>query len=102
PPSTSHSSTLSLHDALPIFSNLGVIGGTQFTPVIFYPQVAILGASEMTTRPVYQKETESFQPVVTLPLSLSYDHRLIDGAEGVRDRKSTRLNSSHVSISYAV
>src|SRR5699024_6366781 len=67
-----------------IISNLGGIGGTQFTPVIFYPQVAILGASEMTTRPVYQKETESFQPVVTLPLSLSYDHRLIDGAEGVR------------------
>lgn len=67
-----------------IISNLGGIGGTQFTPVIFNPQVAILGVSEMTTKPVYNKETESFQPVLTLPLSLSYDHRLIDGAEGAR------------------
>ncbi len=65
-----------------IISNLGGIGGTQFTPVIYHPQVAILGVSEMTTKPVYKDG--SFEPVLTLPLSLSYDHRLIDGAEGAR------------------
>src|SRR5699024_819921 len=51
-----------------IISNLGGIGGTQFTPVIYHPQVAILGVSEMMTKPVYHKESESFQPVLTLPL----------------------------------
>lgn len=65
-----------------IISNLGGIGGTQFTPVIYHPQVAILGVSEMTAKPVYKDG--SFEPVLTLPLSLSYDHRLIDGAEGAR------------------
>lgn len=65
-----------------IISNLGGIGGTQFTPVIYHPQVAILGVSEMTTKPVYKDG--SFEPQLTLPLSLSYDHRLIDGAEGAR------------------
>lgn len=65
-----------------IISNLGGIGGTQFTPVIYHPQVAILGVSEMTTKPVYKGD--SFEPQLTLPLSLSYDHRLIDGAEGAR------------------
>lgn len=67
-----------------IISNLGGIGGTQFTPVVYHPQVAILGASEMETKPVYNEETDSFRPQLTLPLSLSYDHRLIDGAEGAR------------------
>lgn len=65
-----------------IISNLGGIGGTQFTPVIYHPQVAILGVSEMATKPVYKDG--SFEPQLTLPLSLSYDHRLIDGAEGAR------------------
>ena len=65
-------------------SNLGGIGGAQVSPVIFPPQVAILGISEMATAPVYHPETESFQPVVTLPLSLSYGHRLIDRAEEAR------------------
>lgn len=65
-----------------IISNLGGIGGTQFTPVIYHPQVAILGVSEITTKPVYN--AGAFKPQLTLPLSLSYDHRLIDGAEGAR------------------
>lgn len=65
-----------------IISNLGGIGGTQFTPVIYHPHVAILGVSEMTPKPVY--EDGSFVPKLILPLSLSYDHRLIDGAEGAR------------------
>lgn len=67
-----------------IISNLGGIGGTQFTPVVYHPQVAILGASKMKAKPVYNEEEDSFQPQLTLPLSLSYDHRLIDGAEGAR------------------
>ncbi len=65
-----------------IISNLGGIGGTQFTPVIYHPNVAILGVSEITNKPVYKKE--SFEPRPVLPLSLSYDHRLIDGAQGAR------------------
>jgi len=65
-----------------IISNLGGIGGTQFTPVIYHPNVAILGISEMTNKPVYKDG--SFEPRLTLPLSLSYDHRLIDGANGAR------------------
>ena len=65
-----------------IISNLGGIGGTQFTPVIYHPQVAILGVSQMTTKPVFKDG--NFEPQPTLPLSVSYDHRLIDGAEGAR------------------
>lgn len=65
-----------------IISNLGGIGGTQFTPIIYHPQVAILGVSKIKTKPVYDGDT--FVPQKTLPLSLSYDHRLIDGAEGAR------------------
>ncbi|WP_340106283.1 dihydrolipoamide acetyltransferase family protein [Rhodohalobacter sp. 8-1] len=65
-----------------IISNLGGIGGTQFTPIIYHPQAAILGVSEMKIKPVYNGDT--FVPQKTLPLSLSYDHRLIDGAEGAR------------------
>ena len=63
-------------------SNLGGIGGTQFTPVIYHPNVAILGASEITVKPVFTEG--NFQPRPRLPLNLSYDHRLIDGAEGAR------------------
>jgi len=63
-------------------SNLGGIGGTNFTPIILHPQVAILGVSRSTKKPVYTKG--KFEPREILPLSVSYDHRLIDGAEGVR------------------
>lgn len=63
-------------------SSLGGIGGTSFTPIINAPEVAILGVSRSSIRP--QWDGESFQPRVMLPLSLSYDHRVIDGANGAR------------------
>ena len=61
-------------------SNLGGIGGTNFTPIIYHPQVAILGISQATTKAVHIEG--EFQARSILPLSLSYDHRLIDGADG--------------------
>lgn len=63
-------------------SNLGGIGGTSFTPVIFPPQGAILGVSTSQTRAIFIDG--EFKPREILPLSLSYDHRLIDGAEAAR------------------
>ncbi|HKL39551.1 MAG TPA: 2-oxo acid dehydrogenase subunit E2, partial [Cryomorphaceae bacterium] len=63
-------------------SNLGGIGGTGFTPVIFPPQVAILGVSRTQTEAVF-KDGE-FSPQSMLPLSLSYDHRAVDGAGAAR------------------
>jgi pyruvate dehydrogenase E2 component (dihydrolipoamide acetyltransferase) len=65
-------------------SNLGGIGGTSFTPIVNAPEVAILGISRARMEPVYNKETSQFAPRLMLPLSLSYDHRLIDGADGIR------------------
>ncbi len=63
-------------------SSLGGIGGTAFTPIINAPEVAILGVSRASHRPVYQNG--AFVPKLVLPLSLSYDHRVIDGADAVR------------------
>lgn len=63
-------------------SSLGGIGGTAFTPIINAPEVAILGLSKSQMKPVYQDG--QFVPRLMLPLSLSYDHRVIDGAEGAR------------------
>lgn len=63
-------------------SSLGGIGGTAFTPIINAPEVAILGVSKTSIKPVYQDDT--FVPRLMLPLSLSYDHRVIDGADGAR------------------
>jgi pyruvate dehydrogenase E2 component (dihydrolipoamide acetyltransferase) len=63
-------------------SSLGGIGGTAFTPIVNAPEVAILGVSRSVMRPVW--DGGAFQPRLMLPLSLSYDHRVIDGAEGVR------------------
>lgn len=63
-------------------SSLGGIGGTAFTPIINAPEVAILGVSKSSYKPVYQDG--AFVPRLMLPLSLSYDHRVIDGAEGAR------------------
>lgn len=63
-------------------SSLGGIGGTAFTPIINFPEVAILGVSKTSYKPVY--ENGAFVPRLMLPLSLSYDHRVIDGAEGAR------------------
>ena len=65
-------------------SNLGGIGGTYFTPIVNAPEVAILGISRARMEPVYQKESGEFAPRFMLPLSLSYDHRVIDGADGIR------------------
>ncbi len=63
-------------------SSLGGIGGTAFTPIINAPEVAILGVSRSSQKPVFDKGT--FVPRLMLPLSLSYDHRVIDGAEAAR------------------
>jgi pyruvate dehydrogenase E2 component (dihydrolipoamide acetyltransferase) len=63
-------------------SSLGGIGGTAFTPIINAPEVAILGVSRSAHRPVF--EHGAFVPRLMLPLSLSYDHRVIDGAAAVR------------------
>jgi pyruvate dehydrogenase E2 component (dihydrolipoamide acetyltransferase) len=63
-------------------SNLGGIGGTNFTPIVNRPAVAILGVSRSQTEPVFIDG--EFKPRMMLPLSLSYDHRLIDGADGAR------------------
>ena len=63
-------------------SSLGGLGGTAFTPIVNAPNVGILGLSRSQTKPVWNGE--DFEPRLLLPLSLSYDHRVIDGADGVR------------------
>jgi pyruvate dehydrogenase E2 component (dihydrolipoamide acetyltransferase) len=63
-------------------TNLGGIGGTSFTPIVNWPEVAILGISRGAHEPVYNGH--EFQPRLMLPLSLSYDHRAIDGADAAR------------------
>ena len=63
-------------------SSLGALGGTGFTPIVNAPEVAILGVSRLQTKP--QWDGEAFQPRKMLPLSLSYDHRVINGADGGR------------------
>lgn len=68
-------------------SNLGGIGGVGFTPVVNSPEVAILGVSQSSYEPVYNTETNTFEPKLIMPLSLSYDHRLIDGADAARFMK---------------
>lgn len=65
-------------------SSLGGIGGTTFTPIINAPEVAILGLSRSYQKPVWDERKQQFLPQLTLPLSLSYDHRVIDGAEAAR------------------
>ena len=68
-------------------SSLGGIGGTSFTPIVNAPEVAILGVSRSSIKPVYVSDGEGggeFVPRLMLPLSLSYDHRVIDGADGAR------------------
>ena len=73
-------------------SNLGGIGGTAFTPIVNWPEVAILGVSRGAMEPVWKPSAGSgqaggFEPRLMLPLSLSYDHRVIDGADGMRFMK---------------
>ena len=63
-------------------SSLGGIGGGHFTPIVNAPEVAILGVSRSVMKPVW--DGQAFQPRLMLPLSLSYDHRVVDGAQGAR------------------
>jgi pyruvate dehydrogenase E2 component (dihydrolipoamide acetyltransferase) len=63
-------------------TNLGGIGGTAFSPIINYPEVAILGLSRSSTQPVFRDG--QFVPRLMMPLCLTYDHRIIDGADGAR------------------
>ncbi len=69
-------------------SSLGGIGGTAFTPLVNWPEVGILGLSRAQQKPVW--DGEAFVPKLMLPLSLSYDHRVIDGASAARF--TTRLS----------
>ncbi len=71
-----------MKDAGFTISSLGGIGGTQFTPIINAPEVAILGVSRTQIKPIWNGN--SFDPTAMIPLALSYDHRVIDGAEGAR------------------
>ena len=77
-------------------SSLGGIGGTMFTPIINCPEVAILGVSRSSMQPVFNKESNSFEPRLILPMSLSYDHRVIDGADGARFTSHLRMMLSDV------
>ena len=73
-------------------TNLGGIGGTAFTPIVNSPEVAILGISRASMQPVFKRPRSAtagnddggFVPRLMLPLSLAYDHRVIDGADGIR------------------
>lgn len=77
-------------------SSLGGIGGTMFTPIINCPEVAILGVSRSSMQPVYDAKTKMFEPRLILPMSLSYDHRVIDGADGARFTSHMRMMLSDV------
>ena len=65
-------------------SNLGGIGGTAFTPIVNTPEVAILGIARGAMEPVWNQDAGAFEPRMMMPLCLSYDHRVIDGANGAR------------------
>ncbi|OAJ72035.1 dihydrolipoyllysine-residue acetyltransferase [Methylobacillus sp. MM3] len=77
-------------------SSLGGIGGTAFTPIINCPEVAILGVSRSSIEPVWDAKSKTFEPRLMLPLSLSYDHRVIDGADGARFTSHMRVMLSDV------
>jgi pyruvate dehydrogenase E2 component (dihydrolipoamide acetyltransferase) len=72
-------------------SSLGGIGGTAFTPIVNAPEVAVLGVARSQTRPWWDEKQEQFVPRLVVPLCLSYDHRVIDGADAVRF--TTRLKT---------
>lgn len=74
-------STKDLQGASFTISSQGILGGTAFTPLVNWPQVGILGASEATMQPVWNDAKQTFEPRLMLPLSLSYDHRVINGAD---------------------
>jgi pyruvate dehydrogenase E2 component (dihydrolipoamide acetyltransferase) len=74
-------STKDLQGASFTISSQGILGGTAFTPLVNFPQVGILGASEATMQPRWNVKSQTFEPRLMLPLSLSYDHRVINGAD---------------------
>ncbi|MBI0425390.1 2-oxo acid dehydrogenase subunit E2 [Psychrobacter sp. NG27] len=74
-------STKDLQGASFTISSQGNLGGTAFTPLVNWPQVGILGVSEASMQPRWNAKTQSFEPRLMLPLSLSYDHRVINGAD---------------------
>jgi pyruvate dehydrogenase E2 component (dihydrolipoamide acetyltransferase) len=71
-------------------TSLGGIGGSFFTPIINYPEVAILGIGKLSKKQVYTGD--KFETRIMLPLSLSYDHRIIDGAEAARFNNELKEN----------
>lgn len=73
--------TKDLQGASFTISSQGNLGGTAFTPLVNWPQVGILGASEATMQPRWNADKQTFEPRLILPLSLSYDHRVINGAD---------------------
>lgn len=74
-------STKDLQGASFTISSQGNLGGTAFTPLVNWPQVGILGVSEASMQPRWSESSQSFEPRLMLPLSLSYDHRVINGAD---------------------
>ena len=72
-------------------SSLGGIGGSFFTPIVNHPEVAILGVSKSKWEQVYDEDLEEFRPRFVMPFSVSYDHRVIDGADGARFVKDFSL-----------
>jgi pyruvate dehydrogenase E2 component (dihydrolipoamide acetyltransferase) len=75
-------------------SSLGGIGGTAFTPIVNAPEVAILGVTRAKMQPVWNGS--EFVPRLMLPLDLTYDHRVIDGAEGARFMATVKQNLSDI------
>ena len=71
-------------------TSLGGIGGSFFTPIINYPEVAILGVGRSSKKNIYYEN--KYQTRIMLPLSLSYDHRIIDGAEAARFTNELKEN----------
>ena len=75
-------------------SSLGGIGGTAFTPIVNAPEVAILGVTRSKIQPVWNGS--SFEPKLMLPLDITYDHRVIDGAEGARFMEALKANLADI------
>src|SRR3546814_14242748 len=91
PPRSTRTDTLFPYTTL--FRSLGGIGGRYFTPIINAPQVAILGVSQSALRPTWTGD--KVEPRLMLPLSLSWDHRAVDGAAAARFLVSLRTRLSH-------
>ena len=79
-------------------SSLGGISGTGFSPIVNPPEVAIMGVSKSQHRPVYFEKTKTFEPRLVMPFSISYDHRVIDGATAARFTATFATALSDVSV----